>query len=316
MVKIIAGLMGSSVAAGSSRLASVDQLRTLLQTCKKYNVLELDTARVYNAGKSEETLGAIPEAQQQFAIQTKCPGFSPGSLSKEKVTSNCNDSLEALKQSQIDIYYFHGPDRKTPLSESCSAINTLYQQDKFRRFGVSNFRADEVEEIVSICKQQGWVLPAVYQGGYNPLLRTGEKALFPTLRRHGISFYAYSPLGGGYFSRPMSELRQPPSGSRMDEMAVFKNIYVNDDSLRLHDVLTNAVNKHNVTLREATLRWLMHHSILEADDGVILGASSAEQMQANLEASSHGPLPDDLVKVFEDVWEQYNATGKAFGYSV
>ncbi|KAF4556515.1 Aldo-keto reductase-like protein 16 [Elsinoe fawcettii] len=316
MVKIIAGLMGTSVAGGSTKMATVDQLRSFLQTCRKHNVLELDTARVYNAGKSEETLGGIPEAQQQFAIQTKCPGFMPGTLTQEKLISNCNASLAALKQSQIDIYYFHGPDRQTPLEESCRAINTLHQQGKFRRFGVSNFRADEVEEIVTTCKKNGWVSPSVYQGGYNPLVRAGEKALFPTLRQHGISFYGYSPLGGGYFSRPTSELRQPPTGSRMDEMAVFKMIYVNDDSLRLHDVLTAAVEKHGLTLREATLRWLMNHSILGADDGVILGASSSEQMEGNLEACGKGPLPEDLVKVFEDVWEQYFATGKAGAYSV
>ncbi|PSK33984.1 hypothetical protein B9Z65_8310 [Elsinoe australis] len=316
MVKIIAGLMGSSVMSGSTKLATTDQVRNLLQACQRHGVTELDTARVYNAGKSEELLGTIPEVQHDFAVQTKCPGFMPGSLSYDRVLSNCNASLAALKQSRLDIYYFHGPDRRTPLEDSCRAINELYNQGKFTRFGISNFRADEVEEIITTCKRNKWVLPTVYQGGYNPVARAGEKALFPLLRQHRIAFYAFSPLAGGYFSRPAEELTTPPPGSRMDQMAIFSSLYVNDESLKLHKLLTNACNKNGLTMREATLRWAMHHSILGPEDGVILGASTSEQMEANIEACSKGPLAQELVDLYEDIWKQYSATGRADAYSV
>lgn len=106
MVKIIAGLMGSSVASGSSKLSHPDQLRPFLQMLRKHNVQDLDTARVYNAGKSEEDMGNISEAKDQFHIATKAPGFSPGSLSYQKVIDNCTASLAALKQDRIGLYYF------------------------------------------------------------------------------------------------------------------------------------------------------------------------------------------------------------------
>lgn len=83
MPKIVAGLMGSSVQGGSQKLATPEQLRPFLDLLRKHNVKELDTARVYNGGKSEELLGEIPEAQNDFAIETKAPGFSPGSLTYE-----------------------------------------------------------------------------------------------------------------------------------------------------------------------------------------------------------------------------------------
>ncbi len=69
-------------------------------------------------------------------------------------------------------------------------MNKAYQEGKFKYFGLSNYTADEVERIVQICKDRGFVEPSVYQGQYNPIVRGGEKELFPVLRKHKIAFYA------------------------------------------------------------------------------------------------------------------------------
>jgi aflatoxin B1 aldehyde reductase len=213
MVKVIFGMMGSSVAKGSSKMATPAAVANVLSILKRHQIRELDTARVYNGGKSEELLGAC-NASADFAVSTKAPGFSPGSLSAAKIRANCNASLKALQQAKMDIFYFHGPDRQTPLEEQCKAANALYQEGKFERFGVSNLPAHEVQTVYDICKKEGYVLPTVYQGGFNPISRGAEEGLFPTLRKLGIAFYAFSPLGGGYFSKPVAELRAPPKGTR------------------------------------------------------------------------------------------------------
>ena len=308
--------MGGSVASGSTKLTGQEQLRSFLNTLKKRDIRELDTARVYNSGKSEEDLGSVPEAQRDFAIATKAPGFSPGSLAFQKIIDNCNASLTALKQQKLDLYYFHGPDRKTPLEESLRAIDQLYREGKFARFGVSNYHVTEVEEMLSLCSKHGFVRPSVYQGGYNAIARAGEKELFPLLRQHNIAFYAYSPLAGGYFSRPASELRKPPAGSRMDQMSVFSSMYVNDLSLEIHEQLSKTCAAEGITLKEATLRWLMHHSILGDDDGVILGASSEQQMVENVGACESGPLPQSVVDVFEQAWTRFYGAGYSQHYCI
>jgi aflatoxin B1 aldehyde reductase len=271
---------------------------------------------VYNAGRSEEILGELPDARKHFSIATKAPGFSPGSLASQKVANACATSLAALKQEKIDLYYFHGPDRQTPLEDSCKAINDLHRAGKIARFGISNYSKAEVEEIHFICQEKGWLKPTVYQGGYNALGRTAETELFPTLRRLGMAFFAFSPLAGGFFSRPADELRKPPPGSRMDQMKVFSNIYVNDTSLKLREDLVKACDEAGVKLKDATLRWMVHHSALSAEDGVILGASSTEQMQENLEACEGGPLPESVVTAFSDLWTQYGKAGYSPAYCV
>lgn len=319
MVKIIAGLMdlmGSSVASSSAEKGSAEALQSVLDLLRAHNVTELDTARVYNGGRSEEVLGEIPEAQKNFTIATKAPGFVPGHLTYDKIMNACDASLTALKQEKIDLFYFHGPDRQTPLEDSCKAMNDLHKAGKIDRFGISNFTREEVEEIHDICQTKGWILPTVYQGGYNPLSRSAEKELFPTLRHLNMAFYAYSPLAGGYFSRTASELREPPPGSRMDKIKIFKSVYINDTSLKLQEILTKACDEAGVKLKDATLRWLMHHSALASQDAVILGASSTEQMEQNLKSCEGEPLPESVVAAFEELFVEYCKAGLTPAYCV
>jgi aflatoxin B1 aldehyde reductase len=88
----------------------------------------------------------------------------------------------------------------------------------------------------------------------------------------------------------------------MDEMAVFKDIYVSDTRLQLLENLKEVCDRHGVAVKEATLRWFMHHSALGEEDGVILGASSAEQAEENCKACEGGPLPDEVVERFAEMW--------------
>ena len=70
-------------------------------------------------------------------------------------------------------------------------MNTAFVAGKFEKFGLSNFSPDEVEQVVEICKKNGWVPPSVYQGHYNAITRLSEDKLLPTLRKHGLAYYVY-----------------------------------------------------------------------------------------------------------------------------
>lgn len=154
---------------------------------------QIDTARAYSpgaSGSSEARLGLI-EAGKRFSIDTKIYSLTPRSHTKERVAENIDTSLELLKIPEINVEYLHAPDRTVPFEETLRAINKAYKEGKFRRFGLSNYKADEVERIVEICEKQGYDKPSVYQGQYNPIVRSGEKGLFPVLRKYNIAFYAW-----------------------------------------------------------------------------------------------------------------------------
>jgi aflatoxin B1 aldehyde reductase len=63
-------------------------------------------------------------------------------------------------------------------------IDALYKSGAFRRFGISNFDADQTKEVLRICRERGFVLPTVYQGNYNAVGRLAETQLFPILREN------------------------------------------------------------------------------------------------------------------------------------
>ena len=59
-------------------------------------------------------------------------------------------------------------------------------------------------------------------------------------------------------------------------------------------------DRHGLRLTEIALRWLQHHSVLTAKDGVILGASSAEQLEQNCVDSEKGPLPQEVLNAIDE----------------
>lgn len=68
------------------------------------------------------------------------------------------------------------PDYGTPISETLEAANTLYNEGKFKRFGISNYCAKDVEEFCDLADKHGWVKPSAYQVRALPL--------FPLSRPH------------------------------------------------------------------------------------------------------------------------------------
>ena len=67
--------------------------------------------------------------------------------------------------------------------------------------------------------------------------------------------------------------------------------------------LIAAVEPLDISMAEASLRWLVFHSSLQEGDGIILGASRVAQLEKNSQDIAKGRLPEELVKVFEDAWK-------------
>lgn len=197
------------------------------------------------------------------------------------------------------------------LSRQCDAIAQLHSAGKFTRFGVSNISASAVKTMHAYCKKNNYIVPSVYQGGYNPLNRTLETDLFPVLRELDMHFYAYSPLAGGLFAKKIGDILKPAKGSRYDAMKVFGDIYLSDEKVKGLEELTGMCEEQGLGVMEATMRWFMHHSPLGEGDAVVLGASTSKQIEGSLAACGGGPLPEKLVVCFDQLWEKTRDKGSA-----
>lgn len=100
-------------------------------------------------------------------VDTKVMSFAPGAHSTSKIEESLDASASLLAPAKVNIMYLHAPDRETPFAETLAAIDKGHKAGKFDKFGLSNYRPEEVEEIVGLCEKNGWVKPSVYQGQYN-----------------------------------------------------------------------------------------------------------------------------------------------------
>jgi aflatoxin B1 aldehyde reductase len=172
---------------------SPEEVQEFLDAFYKSGYRQIDTARSYSphAPQScEPRLGAA-NVGDKFIIGTKVVSRPEGSHSRDKIAESIHDSLEALNVSQVDIMYLHQPNRSVPFEETAEAMDKAYREGKFKRLGLSNYTAAEVEQFIKISEEKGFVKPSVYQGQYNPIVRGGEKELFPLLQKHNIAFYAW-----------------------------------------------------------------------------------------------------------------------------
>jgi aflatoxin B1 aldehyde reductase len=227
----------------------------------------------------------------------------------EDVRRGLLDSLKALKTDKIDMFYLHGPDRKTDFEVTLGEVNKLHQEGYFTRFGVSNYMSWEVAAMCEICKKNDWIMPSVYQGVYHFLQRTIEGELFPCLRKYNMVLYAFQPLAGGFltgkFTRDQTEFE---AGSRFDPKGfqgkLHQGRYWNDQYFDALEMVQDAAKKHGLTMGEVALRWLKHHSELkqELGDAVIVGASSVNHLEVNLVDLEKGALPENVVEAVEKAW--------------
>jgi aflatoxin B1 aldehyde reductase len=179
----------------------------------------------------------------------------------------------------------------------------------FNRFGISNYAAWEVAQICELCDRNGWIKPTAYQGVYNALHRAVEPELFPCLRKYGISFYEFNPLAGGFLTdRYQRTTAAHETGSRFDPERVqgtmYRKRYWQPEYFDALDILREACKKNGLTEAECALRWVTHHSLLSRQhgDAIIIGASSAAQLETNLVNLEKGPLPEEILNALDEGW--------------
>ena len=278
---------------------------------------EIDTARVYGNGSSESILSSLDWQKRGLVMDTKLyPNAGTKMSEEDQYTHRPEDvrrglmtSLKALGAKKIDLFYLHGPDRKTPFVDTLREVNKLHEEGYFSRFGISNYQSWEVAQMCELCDANGWIRPSVYQGIYHALQRSIEAELFPCLRHYGIALYAFQPLAGGFltgkFARDQTSFEQ---GSRFDpkimQGSLHRGRYWNDTYFDAMESISAAAKKHDLTDAEVALRWLARHSQMKKEEGdaIIVGASSTGHLEANLADLEKGDLPEDVVKAVEEAW--------------
>jgi aflatoxin B1 aldehyde reductase len=108
------------------------------------------------------------------------------------------------------------------------------------------------------------------------------------------------------------------AGSRFDpnrnQGKNYRRRYWNDEYFDALEILRKATKKSGISEAEAALRWIANHSLLKKKfgDAIIIGASSAKQLEENLANLEKGPLPEEVLQAFDEGWAKVKGIAKPY----
>lgn len=175
---------------GEERRRSADEVAAL-RLGLDLGVTLIDTAEMYASGGSEEVVAeAISGRRDEVFLVSK---VLPSNASRNGVLRACEASLKRLHTDRLDLYLLHWRGG-VPLGETVDAFEQLKRDGKIRHWGVSNFDADDMDELAGLPSggacQSNQVL-------YNLTRRGIEFDLLPQCRELGMPVMAYSPVEQG-----------------------------------------------------------------------------------------------------------------------
>jgi aryl-alcohol dehydrogenase (NADP+) len=235
----------------------------------------IDSADVYNGGKSEEVTGrAIGNRRHDWVLATKLAnkmgeGANRSGLSRKWVMQAAEESLKRLGTDYIDIYYLHLEDHATPLAETVRAMGDLLRQGKIRYFGVSNYRAWRVAEICNLCDRMGIDRPVVSQPYYHALYRVAEVEQLPACKNYGLGVVSYSPLARGVLTgkyKPGADAPQDTRAGRADKRMMQTEFRT--ETLEAAQKVKAYAEKRGMTPNHFAVAWVLNNTLI---DGVIAG---------------------------------------------
>jgi aryl-alcohol dehydrogenase-like predicted oxidoreductase len=255
----------------------------------------IDTANMYEGytrtigspgGVAEEILGkALRGRRHQVVLATKVgmkigPTDDDMGLSRKHVLREIDRSLQRLGCDMVDLYYMHKPDPNTPLTESVEAFDDLVSMGKIRHWALSNFSAQQIEEVLRLCDQNGWRRPVALQPPYSLLKREIEADVLPLCARERIAVVPYQVLQGGLLTGKYRRGEAPPAGSRQLEKPEWT--YELTDTLHDHlEQLEAEARSRGRSLTQHALLTLLEQPAVVS---LIVGVKRIEQLEQLMQA--------------------------------
>ena len=202
--------------------------------------------------------------------------------SRKYLMASCDQSLKRTGLDYFDIFYSHRYDPNTPIEETMQALVDIVRSGKALYAGISNYPADKQVECYQYLSEAH--VPCVLsQYKANMLFTEKLEQNLPLAQQHGSGFICYSPLAQGILTDRY--LNGIPEGSRAARPEGYLQREQITDELMAHvRKLNDEAKEQGLTLAQYALRYLLRQ---EGVTSVIIGASSVEQLNKNLQTISN-----------------------------
>ncbi|MBI4926334.1 MAG: aldo/keto reductase [Anaerolineae bacterium] len=259
----------------------------------------LDSADVYQGGRSEETIGvSLKSRRQKFLVATKFhfktgEGPNDWGASRLHMSYAVEASLRRLQTDAIDLYYIHTYDETTPLEELMRGLDDLVRAGKVRYIGASNFLAWQLARANLLAELRGWSPFVVSQSHYHLLERGVEAELLPFCRSQGVGLVPYFPLAGGFLTGKYQRGQAAPAGSR-GESSDYVREYMTEANYSFVERLSAWAQERGHTPGEAAQAWLLARPEVCS---VISGVTRLPQLLENVRAAEWVLTPEEVGQI-------------------
>ena len=303
------GLLASVVGLGGNNFGGrlkAAEARAVVHKALDMGVTFFDSADTYGrraggqTGSAELVLGdALGTRRKDIVLSTKF-GHAMDEEGKQKGASRryiitaVEDSLTRLKTDWIDLYQLHAADPLTPIEETMRALDDLVRQGKVRYIGCSGIPAWQFVEANWTARSLGLAQFISHQHEYSLVNRGIEAEMVPAARSCGICILPFYPLASGMLTGKYKPGTPPPAGSRFANPTRFEARFQNEATASKVEALRAFAEGRGHTLLELAMSWLLAQPFVGC---VIAGATTAEQVEANVKSASWALSAEELAEV-------------------
>ena len=292
---------------------SEDNQRAILRRAFDRGVTHFDLANNYGPpyGRAEENFGRfladdLKPYRDELVISTKAgydmwPGpYGQGGGSRKYVLASLDQSLARMGLDYVDIFYSHRFDPETPVEETMTALDHAVRQGKALYAGISSYSAEKTREAADDRpgpRHAAADPPAVVLHA-QPLDRGG-----PPRRARGSRAWAAScssALAQGVLTDRY--LDGVPEDSRAARAAsTIGSDHLSEKTLSHVRRLNEIARARGQKLAQLALQWALRDPRVTS---AVIGASSVEQLDTNLDAIGGPPITaEELAAIDADAVE-------------
>lgn len=286
----------------------LSRCREILLHAFDNGICHFDLANNYGPsyGSAEATFGRIMQSdlrpyRDELFISTKAgydmwPGPYGDHGSRKYLISSLDQSLKRMNLDYVDIFYSHRYDPQTPLEETMQALVDIVRSGKALYAGISNYPS----EAAAFAYNYLWEHDTpclLHQLKYNMFHRNPEdEGLLAQAKENGSGFIAFSPLAQGLLTDRY--LNGIPADSRAARNFTLKQDILTPELVEKLGRLNKLAGERGQTLAQMALAWVLHDSQVTS---VIVGASSVEQLDSNLQSIMNTGFTDEEIELINSL---------------
>lgn len=288
--------------------APLERSREMLLHAFDKGICHFDLANNYGPsyGSAESTFGTVMQSdlrpyRDELFISTKAgydmwPGPYGDLGSRKYLISSLDQSLKRMKLDYVDVFYSHRFDPDTPLQETMQALVDIVRSGKALYAGISNYPHEAAEYAYKYLAEHD-VPCLLHQVKYNMMHRVPETDnLLEQAKAAGSGLIAFSPLAQGVLTDRY--LNGIPNDSRAARDFSLKSASITPDLVDRLQKLNALAAERGQSMAQMALAWNLKDDLVTS---VIIGASSAAQIDDNLKAIENKVFSNEELKLIDSL---------------